>query len=258
VDQAIPELELQHALERFTTQFVDRIRQATEALEREAQSSIREEALRKALYYTASAIEIATGPFAQINLLDMLVFIRLTRAVLHEHWIPELYGAQGGELADAFDRAERELAQIASTTLDDRQRAQVASLVDAWLADNPSQFRVEGIRFADFAEAAGSAAAERALQAKGMLASLHTATRAANLALLFTERAMFLLHRLPFLWRLHARLTARELLHDAVTQLIGDRAVARAARVVGRGVAYAGLLGAAGAVVVGVRLMLRR
>ena len=92
MDEALPPLELQEALQRFTTQFADRVTQATEALERSSPPGVRDEALRKNLLYVSSALEIATGPDPWVNLLDMIVFVRLCRAVLERHWIPEVYG----------------------------------------------------------------------------------------------------------------------------------------------------------------------
>jgi len=81
-----PEVELQQELQRFATQFTDRITQATEALEESShRAEVRHEALRKNLRYIAAALEIATGPTAAINLVDMIVFVRLSRAVLERH-----------------------------------------------------------------------------------------------------------------------------------------------------------------------------
>jgi hypothetical protein len=214
-----PELELQQEMQRFATQFTDRITQATEALEASShRQDVRDEALRKNLRYIAAALEIATGPIAEINLVDMIVFVRLSRAVLERHWIPELYGADGAELVQIFAKSDEELATVAGQALSSTQRHQLAGLIDTWLAENPDQFRVEGIRFSDFSAAAG-AAGERALQVKGFLASVKTATRAANQALLLSERVLFLFNRMPSLWRLQARLGAREVLGDAITQL---------------------------------------
>ena len=60
-----PELELQQQVQRFATQFTDRIMQATEALEASTQRrKVRDEALRKNLRYVSAAMEIATGPVA--------------------------------------------------------------------------------------------------------------------------------------------------------------------------------------------------
>jgi hypothetical protein len=214
-----PELELQQEMQRFATQFTERITQATENLEESShRRQVRYEALRKNLRYIAAALEIATGPIAEINLVDMIVFVRLSRAVLERHWMPELYGDEGAELVQIFAKSEQELAAVAETALSSAQRQELATLTDTWLAENPNQFRVEGIRFSDFSAAAG-AAGERAMQVKGFLSSVKTATRAANQALLLSERVLFLVNRMPSLWRLQARLGAREMLGDAVTEL---------------------------------------
>jgi hypothetical protein len=220
VDETLSELELQHHLQRFATQFADRVTQATETLERTSPTGVRDEALRKNLLYVSSALEIATGPDPEVNLLDMVVFVRLSRAALEHHWIPEVYRESGAELLEVFARSEQELRAVAEAALRPAQRAQLAHLVEAWLEENPAQIRVEGIRLADFAEAAGSAAAERAIEAKGLLSSVATASQAANQAMLLSERGLFLFHRLPFLWRLQARLAARDMLSDAATQLL--------------------------------------
>jgi hypothetical protein len=212
-----PELELQQEMQRFATQFTDRITQATEVLEESShRAEVRHEALRKNLRYIAAALEIATGPTAEINLVDMIVFVRLSRAVLERHWIPELYGDDGDDLTRIFARSDDELAAVAEKTLSLPQRQELATLVERWLADNPNQFRVEGIRFSDFSAAAGAAGA---MEVQGFLSHVKTATRAASQALLLSERVLFLVNRMPSLWRLQARLGAREMLSDAVADL---------------------------------------
>jgi len=248
-ESTLSDLELQQALERFTTQFSDRITQATDALGRSATAAVRDEALRKNLLYVASAVEIATGQFPEVNLLDMVVFIRLSRAVLESHWIPTLYGAEGSALDEVFAKSDSELSALASDALSVAQHAELASLIETWLADNANQVRVEGVRLSDFAAAAGTAGAERAAHARGLLASVKTATHTANQALLVSERAMFLVHRLPFLWRLQARLAAREILTDTITTLSGgpDAPVAK----IGRGLKRLGRTGLASAAVAG-------
>ncbi|MBX3155331.1 MAG: hypothetical protein KF773_04995 [Deltaproteobacteria bacterium] len=251
MDPATNQLELREELERFTTQFADRVTQATETLERSERAEVRDEAMRKQLLYISSALEIATGPAAVINLLDMIVLVRLCRSTLERHWIPQLYRAPGRELADVFARSDRELAQIAERTLSEGHRDQLDNLIATWLAENPQQLRVEGIRLADFAVAAGSAAADRALKVRGLLSSMKTATEAANQAMLLTERAMFLAHRLPFLWRLQARLGAREILGDAIAQVSHgpespvQRLAVRARHVAFHALVAGGLLGIA-------------
>ncbi len=247
------EIELQEELQRFVSQFTDRITQSIETIERSPRLAVevRDEALRKNLLYVASAMEIATGPTAEINLVDMMVFVRLCRSALERHWIPELYGEDGDALAQVFARSEEELDRMAGHVLTAVQREQVAGVIDTWLAENPDQYRVEGIRFADFAGAAAGAAADKALQAKGLFSTVKTATRTANQALVLTERALFLVNRMPFLWRLQARVGAREMLGDAVAQLSEgpespiQRMTREAQHLVRRGVLYVAALGGA-------------
>jgi hypothetical protein len=219
IEVDMDEHELTQELQRFTTRFTDRVAQAAETLERSPSQRVRDEALRKTLGYVSSAIEIATAPYAEIDLLDMIVFIHLSRSVLDKHWIPTLYGDAGLELSDVFEKSEAELSEIADRALGPSRRDHVASLVDEWLADNPTQVRVEGIRLADFASGAARAAADRMLEAKGILSSVKTATQAANEAMQLVERGMFLLHRMPTVWRLQARLSAREILGDSISQV---------------------------------------
>ncbi len=246
------ELELIHELQRFTTRFDDRITQATQTLERSTNQRVRDEALRKNLLYVASAVEIATGAFAEINVLDMITFVHLSRTVLENHWIPTLYGDAGAELSEAFTKSEAELSAIADRALTSSRREHLTNLADAWLADNPTQVRVEGIRLADFASDAATAAGDRMLQARGLLSSVRTATEAANQALLLTERAMFLLHRMPSVWRLQARLAAREVLGDSINQVASGpdapvgKAVQRARELAKTAAIGAGVLGAVG------------
>jgi hypothetical protein len=248
MDVLVPELELQQQLQRFATRFLDRIAQASTTLKDSPHPEIIEEALRKYLLYSSSAIEIATGPAAAVNLLDMFVFIRLCRGALDSYWIPTLYGEQGAELGDAFAKSDIDITEIAERALGPAQRAQLANLVTSWQADNPGMTRVEGIRLADFSATAGSAAADRALQARSLLSGVKVATEAANQAMLMAERAMFLVHRLPFLWRLQVRLGAREVLGDTLARVTKGPGALTMARIAKRSLAAAAVLGVAGVV----------
>jgi hypothetical protein len=255
-----PDFELRQHLQRFSTLFADRVTQAIEPLERSPRTQVRDEALRKNLRYISSAVEIASGPFAAVNLLDMMAFIRLSRVTLDEHWIPELYGPAGAELSEVFARSEAELRELAGRALTSSQLGELDEIVDTWLEENPEQVRVEGIRLSDFAAQAGTAAAATVKKAKGLLSSVTTATQTANQALLLSERALFLFNRMPFLWRLQARLAAREMVRDFTDGADAPlgRLTDKAQLLVRRGLVAAGLLAGAGVCVWGIRSLSRR
>jgi hypothetical protein len=48
---------------------------------------------------------------------------------------------------------------------------------------------------------------------------MKVATNVANQAMVIAERAMFILHRLPFVVRLHVRIAARDVLNDAMMRV---------------------------------------
>jgi hypothetical protein len=218
------DVELQQDLQRYAAQFTETVTEALAELERSPDRLVSDEALKRNLAYASAAIDIATGPFPDVNLLDMVVFVRLSRGAADRYWVPEVYGAEAGaELVDAFDRVERELWRVADKVLDGERKKEVLSLVDDWLADNPGRVRVEGVRLTDFSALAGEAARGRAERARGLLSSVKSATQSADQALLLAEQAMFLAHRIPFLVRLHARIAAREIVSDAVDRLVLGR-----------------------------------
>jgi hypothetical protein len=212
--------ELQQDVQRVVTVFMERIAQASEPLvDQEFHPDRKEALLRRLLMYSSSALDIATGPFAELNALDLMVFTVLCRDALVQHWIPQGIGREGHRLVEAFNRTEQEASEVLGKILDARQQAEVRDLIAAWQASHPGQFRVEGVRFSEFSEHAGAASDERARKSRGMLGQLRSATSAADQALLISERAFFVAHRIPFLIRLQARIGVQETLGDSLARL---------------------------------------
>lgn len=212
----VSQVELQDSIQRFTGLFMDRIVQALGELARNGTPEESDAALRSALLYGSASLDIASGPLPEVNLLDMLVFVRLSREVFETHWMPELYGERGRPVVEAFRTSEAELRHVARRVLTAEQLGRLDAFIDQWRRDNPQQFRVESVRLMDFSVRAGQVELERAEQAGGLLATVRSATQAADQALLVAERGLFLAHRMPFLMRLQARLGSREILSDTL------------------------------------------
>ncbi len=212
--------QLQQHVQRQAAQFCERVAESMEPLEESTHRDVSDAAMKGALLYVSSAIDIATGPLPEVNLVDLLVFLRLCRDALERHWIPAVYGAQGRDVVAAFTKSEEDLWEVAATVISSSQKQDLESLIDDWRAENPGQFRVEGVRLDDFARRAGRVERERAERAKGLLSGVKSATQAADQALLLAERAMFLVNRMPFLVRFQARVAVREIVSDIVTRLL--------------------------------------
>jgi hypothetical protein len=211
--------ELQQALQRSAAQFQSRIGQVSLDAIQHADIAQQDLILRQALLYQSSVLDIATGPEPEVNLLDMVVFAELSAAVLKTYWTSERLGDASPAFSDAFESLERDVRRLVDRVLSPEQRALLQRLVDDWLAQNPHQRVVEGVRLVGFGRVAGDAADERGNAARGLLSSVKSATGAADRALLLAERALFLSQRVPFLLRAHARLGAREVTGDTRTLL---------------------------------------
>jgi len=59
-------------------------------------------ALRRLLLYGSSTLDIASGPRPEVNVVDMLVFVSLSRQTLENYWIPKVFGDDGLPLTAAF------------------------------------------------------------------------------------------------------------------------------------------------------------
>jgi hypothetical protein len=232
---------LQEELERYSGRLIDRLTQIMEPLLESHEHRVRRTAVHRLLRYVAAVLDIASGPVPEVNLLDLLVLVKLARAALARRASRAGLGPVRAELDDAFATAERDLAQLSEQASAPLRPAELDELVKTWLAEHPSQHRVEGVRLGNLA-GTGRSGTERAAQIGGLLSSLGSAAASADRALLVAERGFFLVHRLPFVLRLQARLAAAEAIEDALHAL---------ASLAARGTALALLL-------VGGTLLLRR
>jgi hypothetical protein len=228
-EKRVNQIQIQESLQRFVGVFLDRILQAAAPLMADtAPVNVKTRAMHQVLLYSSSSIDIATGRFPEVNLLDMLVFMDLTTGVLREYWVPEVFGEDGRPLLAAFARCVEDLDLVATGILDPAQVKRVHELVQEWRHKNPGQRRVEQLRPFVFAATVGRLSTGSEREASGILESVQAATQSADQAVLMAERAMFLSQRMPFLLRFHARLGLQELIKDGLATLSADETLKRA------------------------------
>jgi hypothetical protein len=211
--------ELRDSIERFTGQFLDRVGDAMRALEVRNSPELMQLALRQETVYASSALDIATGPLPEVNLLDMLVFVTLSRWALERHWVPAVFGERAQPLVAAFASAEQTLTEMSETILDPAQSGQLAEFIQAWKDSHAEQVRVEWVRFQDFSSHSGQVARDQERRAAGLLGSVRSAAQTADQAVGLAERGLFLANRLPSLIRMQARLGAMETIDDSMRRL---------------------------------------
>lgn len=211
--------ELQQDLQRLAGEFQSRVSQGEVDLAEHPHAKLRDSVLQQALVYESSIFDIATGPYPEINLLDMTVFAELNAGTLQRHWLPEVWGEAGSFFDEAFSELKAGVWAIVRGLLSTHQQQQLYLLIREWERKNPEQLRVEGLRLSSFVQFTGETAARANDGVRGLFGSARAAIQTADQALLLGERAMFLVQRAPFLLRAHVRLGARELMRDTKSML---------------------------------------
>jgi hypothetical protein len=213
----ITQAELQQDLQRVASELFARFTEASLPLEHRP-TEIRDEGLRYLLRVDSSALDIVTGPTPETNLLDMVVFVRLSRSVFERHWL-SVFGEDGPAFLTAWRDNEADVGAIAKKVLSDEKLAWLDAQIDEWLQRNPDRIKVEGIRFTSFSQIERGISAERAREASGLFGAVRAATRSADEALLLAERLRFAMSRAPFLLRLQARLGVSEITTEEIARL---------------------------------------
>ncbi len=147
----------------------------------------------------AAIVEVAIGPNAVTNLLDMMVLTRLSRLVVESYWIPEVLGEElGAEFFQTFIDLEEDIWTVADDVLTAQHQNELKYLVDQWHAENPDQYYPWYVRLSNFSgQRAASLAAVQ--QSGGLLKEVARAREAAEEIQAFGERVLFYLQRAPAL-----------------------------------------------------------
>src|ERR1051326_1767042 len=130
-------VETQQRLLRFAEQFSTRITVATAQLRHGTNAIDPAEVLRWKIALGTETCSIASGPNAVADLLDMTVFVTVTRATLEEHWLPEVFGESARPLLESCRNAETEIWRLTGDVLKPEQQAELRQGIELWRAQNP-------------------------------------------------------------------------------------------------------------------------
>jgi hypothetical protein len=211
------QFELQQIVQRFTSGFADSMLETGLTVVDEAEDpELQRQMLGRVTSYYSAALDVALGALPEVSVLDMLVFLRLSRSVIERHWKPKIFGDSIDPLLQTFRASEQKVWEFSKTLLKEKDRQTLIWLIDHWLELHPNTIHVEMVRFGQFAERAGEVSAEMSERAKGVVGSVRGATMVVGQGLLLGERAMFHASRLPTVIRLQTRLGAMEVIDDSL------------------------------------------
>ena len=215
-DGKVTQFELQQIVQRFTGTFADSLLAAgLPVVDAAEDPQIQRQMLERVSSYYSAALDVASGPLPEVSVLDMLVFLRLSRSVIERHWKPAL-GDSIDPLLQTFRASEQKAWEFSKTILSEKDLQTLSWLIDNWLELHPSTVNVEMVRFVQFAARAGDVSEEMSERAEGLMGSVRGATLLVNQGLLLGERAMFQANRVPTVIRLQTRLGAMEVVSDSL------------------------------------------
>lgn len=222
-------VEVQQKLLRFADEYsmrmvsgVDNLRHGTNALSPA-------EALQAKARLGAETWSIASGPNAVANLIDMTIFVTVTRIALEEHWQPKVYGESALPILEYSRSAETEIWRLAGTILRPEQLTELRRGIEAWHRQNPLPESLVTARALGFASRVAETSKDEETKPDSVfsllnvdpLAGMDPAVREIAQTRLFAERALFVTQKMPMLLRWQTELlsvNAAEL--PAVRQLV--------------------------------------
>lgn len=198
--------ELRHEIMRFAGRSSERVDDVYFRLEGRFQTpKARRAALENSAAYVSSSLDIAIAPNPEVNMLDMVVLVALSRIVAEEYWVPQVFGDEAHILVEVFRDLEGEIWSIAAKVLTQQQQQELRGSIRQWRKRNPDRVFVEATRFGDFVGVVGESELAKAQEGGGFL-GIKGVTREVSETRLLAERAMFYAQRVPWIARSFARL----------------------------------------------------
>ena len=206
-------------LEAEVMRFADRYagRMATEMFRLQEQETSRDLRWFTAAWMTRSrtaVVDIAVGPNAVENYLNMLVLTALTRHSVERYWAPEFLGEElGQQLIEASKTLEEDAWSSAEKVLTPDQQADLRAMIAARIEQHPDDLDFWEARLGGFS---GQRAAKLApvVRTGGLLGEVAQTRQTAEQMQQFGERVLFYMQRAPTITRLEAQYAVYDLLRQ--------------------------------------------
>ena len=208
----ISRAELQAALMSFADTFNVTINQAVTIMADQLDTpEARLAASKMQVYATSSAVDIVTGPYPGIALLDMLVFVTLNRIVWEDYYLAKHFGQPAEIVVEALKMLEAQIWSIAAKVMTTEQQEDLKALIVEWRAQHPIYTTVHFIRFSDFKGLGKKPRLESAAKPGGLFGRVTEATRAVDEVRETAERMRYLLLRMQLIAGFQGTLMYHEL-----------------------------------------------
>ena len=208
---AIKRQELEARIMRFGDRYAARMSlEADRIMAKATTPEIRRFATGWKLACQTTVVEIAIGPNAVENMLDMIVLTSLTRQEVETFWVPEVLGEDLGQgLLTAARQLEEDAWEGSKKVLTPEQQNDLRAVLHEWNEQHPDQHYFWGIRLAELADQR-AVELQRVEETGGLLGEVSKTRETAVEIREFGERVMYYMQRAPSLTRLQAEFGMRE------------------------------------------------
>jgi len=129
--------EVEQKLMRFTDEYVVSMVYNMGQLRRGTNTVEPAELLKWKILLGTETCSIASGPNAIANMLDMTIFVTVTRRGLEEYWQPKVFGDSALPILDTCRNAETNIWRLAGQMLTPDQLTELRKGIDVWLQQKP-------------------------------------------------------------------------------------------------------------------------
>ncbi len=216
--------ELRDEVQRFAYRFVTHVNEPLRTVGGTASTpNVRKLVHRMKFANTWTAVDIAIGPNPEVNLIDMIVYVTLSRILMEEYWAPTVFGEQGSILTKAFRDMETDIWNVGARVLDREQQEELRQVIVTWREHNPDMRLVTGVRFGNIAPQAGKSSLAEAQKPGGLLGQVQRANDAVDEVRLLSERMIFLVKAMLPLSQYQAESTLSDILAEpTIEQTFSD------------------------------------
>lgn len=216
--------ELRDEVQRFAYRFVTHVNEPLRTVGgANSPPGVRKVVQRMKFSNTWSAVDIAIGPNPELNLIDMMVYVTLSRMLMEDYWVPTVFTEQGGILTKAFRDMEEDIWSVGARVLDPEQREELRGVIVKWREHNPDVHMVTGVRFGNIAPQAGNSRLADMQKPGGLLGQMQRANDAVDEVRLLSERLIFLMKAMLPLSQYQAEATLSDILAEpAFEQMFSD------------------------------------
>jgi uncharacterized protein YukE len=218
-ERAAELLQVQLAVMRFADEYVARVTERVNVFQRATDDPAERLAAQTWLVSQATgAFTIASGPNPELNAIDMLVFATLSRLVIEDHWVGDVYGERAAGLLTVHRALEDRIWNYSALLLSQAQNDELRSSIEAWHRENRLGRAVPFIYLEDFALATsgmrtGGTSSTSIFSFLGIdpLSNLDPAVRELAQSRQLAERAVYYGQRVPQLISMETQRLAFEL-----------------------------------------------